>query len=161
VIGAAPVVVFTGPQKLAVDVDELAVAGGAIGAPIHMTRCRTIDLDVPADSEIVIEGLIDPDVLEPEAPFGESNGYVALELYTMTMQDTATSNKPAPVCAAIISQWPPSESSVIKKVAYQPLFLTHLQKNPGVKGVRKVVMHEPLSNLRPVIFLQFVADTAR
>src|SRR5471032_423974 len=76
VIGAAPIVVFTGPQKLAVDVDEMAVAGGAAGAPIRMTRCRTIDLEVPADSEIVIEGLIDPEVLEPEAPFGESNGYV-------------------------------------------------------------------------------------
>ena len=49
VIGAAPIVVFTGPQKLAVDVDEMAVAGGAAGAPIRMTRCRTIDLEVPAD----------------------------------------------------------------------------------------------------------------
>ncbi len=161
VIGAAPVVVFTGPQKLAVDVDELAVAGGAVGAPIRMARCRTIDLDVPADSEIVIEGLIDPEILEPEAPFGESNGYVALEAYNMPMQVTAITHKKSPVFASIISQVTPSESSVIKKVAYEPLFLAHLQKNLGVKGVRKVVMHEPLSNLRPVIFLQFAADAQR
>ncbi len=60
VVGCAPIVMFTGPQKLAIDIDELAVAGGAAGAPIRMTRCRTIDLDVPADSEIVVEGLIDP-----------------------------------------------------------------------------------------------------
>jgi 4-hydroxy-3-polyprenylbenzoate decarboxylase len=161
VIGAAPVVVFTGPQKLAVDVDELAVAGGAVGAPIRMARCRTIDLEVPADAEIVIEGLIDPEVLEPEAPFGESNGYVALEAYNMPMQVTAITHKKSPVFASIISQVTPSESSVIKKVAYEPLFLAHLQKNLGIKGVRKVVMHEPLSNLRPVIFLQFAADAAR
>ena len=83
VVGAAPIVMFTGPQKLAVDIDEMAVAGGAAGEPIRMTRCRTIDLDVPADAEIVVEGLIDRDVLEPEAPFGESNGYVALEAYNM------------------------------------------------------------------------------
>jgi 4-hydroxy-3-polyprenylbenzoate decarboxylase len=159
VIGCAPVVVFTGPQKLAVDVDELAVAGGAAGAPIRMTRCRTIDLEVPADSEIVIEGLIDPDVLEPEAPFGESNGYVALEAYNMPMQVTAITHKRAPVFASIISQVTPSESSVIKKVAYEPLFLAHLRSALGVKSIRKVVMHEPLSNLRPVIFLQFAADT--
>ena len=61
VIGAAPVVVFTGPQKLAVDLDEMAVAGGLAGRPIRMARCGTVDLDVPADAEIVIEGLIDTD----------------------------------------------------------------------------------------------------
>jgi UbiD family decarboxylase len=161
VIGCAPIVVFTGPQKLAVNVDELAVAGGAAGGPIRMTRCRTIDLDVPADSEIVIEGLIDPEVLEPEAPFGESNGYVALEAYNMPMQVTAITHKRTPVFTSIISQVTPSESSVIKKVAYEPLFLAHLRNNLGVKAVRKVVMHEPLSNLRPVIFLQFDADARR
>jgi hypothetical protein len=44
VVGCAPIVMFTGPQKLAVDMDEMAVAGGAAGEPIRMTRCRTIDL---------------------------------------------------------------------------------------------------------------------
>ena len=161
VIGCAPVVMFTGPQKLAIDMDELAVAGGVVGAPIRMTRCRTIALEVPADSEIVIEGLIDPDVLEPEAPFGESNGYVALEAFNMPMQVTAITHKRAPVFTSIISQVTPSESSVIKKVAYEPLFLSHLRDHLGIKSVRKVAMHEPLTNLRPVIFLQFAADTPR
>ncbi len=161
VVGCAPIVMFTGPQKLAIDVDELAVAGGAAGAPIRMTRCRTIDLDVPADSEIVVEGLIDPEVLEPEAPFGESNGYVALEGYNMPMQVTAITMKRKPVFAQIISQVTPSESSVIKRVAYEPLFLAHLKQNLGVKGIRRVVMHERLTNLRPVIFLQYSADAPR
>ena len=74
-------------------------------------------------AEIVIEGLIDPEMLEPEAPFGESNGYVALEAYNMPMQVTAITHKRKPVFASIISQVTPSESSVIKKVAYEPLFL--------------------------------------
>lgn len=161
VVGCAPIVMFTGPQKLAIDVDELAVAGGAAGAPIRMTRCRTIDLDVPADSEIVVEGLIDTNVLEPEAPFGESNGYVALEGYNMPMQVTAITMKHQPVFAQIISQVTPSESSVIKKVAYEPLFLAHLKQGLGVKGILRVVMHERLTNLRPVIFLQFAANAPR
>ncbi len=161
VVGCAPIVMFTGPQKLAIDVDELAVAGGAAGAPIRMTRCRTVDLDVPADAEIVVEGLIDPEVLEPEAPFGESNGYVALEGYNMPMQVTAITMKRAPVFTQIISQVTPSESSVIKKVAYEPLFLAHLKQNLGVKGIRRVVMHERLTNLRPVIFLQYAAGAPR
>src|SRR5262249_23334942 len=79
VVGAAPVVMFTGPQKLAIDLDEMGVAGALAGEPIRMTKCKTIDLDVPADAEIVIEGLIDTSVLGPEAPFGESNGYVGVE----------------------------------------------------------------------------------
>jgi 4-hydroxy-3-polyprenylbenzoate decarboxylase len=155
VIGCAPVVMFTGPQKLAVDMDEMGVAGAVAGAPIRMAKCASLDLHVPADSEIVIEGLIDPERLEPEAPFGESNGYVALEAYNMPMQVTAITHKRAPVFCSIISQVTPSESSVIKKVAYEPLFLSHLRDHLSVRGIRRVVMHERLTNLRPVIFLQF------
>ena len=70
VVGCAPAVMFTGPQKLAIDMDEMAVAGGLIGAPVRTVRCKTVDLVVPADSEIVIEGLIDTALLEPEGPFG-------------------------------------------------------------------------------------------
>jgi UbiD family decarboxylase len=161
VIGCAPVVMFTGPQKLAIDLDELGVAGALAGAPIEMAKGATVDLDVPASAEIVIEGLIDTDKLEPEAPFGESNGYVALEAYNMPMRVTAITHKRAPVFTSIISQVTPSESSVIKKVAYEPLFLGHLRDHMGIKGVRRVVMHERLTNLRPVIFVQLADGTPR
>ncbi len=161
VIGSAPVVVFTGPQKLAVDLDELGVAGALAGAPIRTVKAKTVDLMVPADAEIVIEGTIDPQRFEPEAPFGESNGYVALEAFNMPMQVTAITHKQSPVFVSIISQVTPSESSVIKKVAYEPVFLAHLREELSVKGIKRVVMHERLTNLRPVIFLQFVAGTPR
>src|SRR5215472_2544632 len=59
VIGCAPVIFFTGPQKLLVDQDEMGVAGALLGEPIKTVKCVTSDLQVPADSEIVIEGLID------------------------------------------------------------------------------------------------------
>jgi 4-hydroxy-3-polyprenylbenzoate decarboxylase len=161
VIGCAPVIFFTGPQKLAVDTDELAIAGGLAGTAIRKTRCVSVDLDVPADAEIVIEGVIDPQVLEPEAPFGESNGYVALEAFNMPMRVTAITHKRAPVFTSILSQVTPSESSVVKKVAYEPLFLTHLRDHLSLKTVRRVVMHEPLTNLRPVMFVQFARGTQR
>ena len=161
VIGAAPVIVYTGPQKFPTNVDEIEVAGGLAGEPIRMAKCVTIDLEVPADSEIVIEGLIDPELLEPEGPFGESHGYVALEDYNMSMQVTAITHRRAPVFASIISQVTPSESSMIKKVAYEPMFLAHLRDQLGIKGIRRVVMHEPLTNIRPVIFLQFANGAAR
>jgi UbiD family decarboxylase len=161
VIGAAPVVVFTGPQKLAIDCDELGVAGGLAGEPIRVVKAKTVDLLVPADAEIVIEGVIDPQILEPEAPFGESNGYVALEAFNMPMRVTAITRKAKPVFCSIISQVTPSESSVIKKVAYEPLFLSHLRDGLGIKGVLRVAMHERLTNLRPVIFLQIAHGVPR
>jgi 4-hydroxy-3-polyprenylbenzoate decarboxylase len=161
VVGCAPVIMFTGPQKLAIDIDEMGVAGALAGAPIRTVKCVTIDLDVPADSEIVIEGLIDPELLEPEGPFGESHGYIALEDFNMSMQVTAITHKRTPVFASIISQVTPSESSVIKKVAYEPMFLAHLRDHLGIKGIRAVSLHEPLSNVRPVIFLQYAQGAPR
>jgi 4-hydroxy-3-polyprenylbenzoate decarboxylase len=161
VIGAAPVVVFTGPQKLAIDLDELGVAGALAGEPIRIVKAKTVDLQVPADAEIVIEGIIDPQKLEPEAPFGESNGYVALEAFNMPMQVTAITHKRKAVFCSIISQVTPSESSVIKKVAYEPLFLAHLRDQLAIKGVIRVAMHERLTNLRPVIFVQIAHGTPR
>jgi UbiD family decarboxylase len=161
VVGAAPVVMFTGAQKLATDLDEIGVAGALAGRGVPIAKCVTINLDVPACSEIVIEGLIDTDKLEPEAPFGESNGYVALEAFNMPMQVTAITHRRHPVFASIISQVTPSESSLVKKVAYEPLYLAHLRDTLAVRGVRRVMLHEPLTNLRPVIFVQFAPGTVR
>jgi 4-hydroxy-3-polyprenylbenzoate decarboxylase len=161
VVGCAPVVMFTGPQKLPIDQDEMAVAGGLAGAPIRVVRAATIDLDVPADAEIVVEGLIDPELLEPEGPFGESHGHVALEDFNMSMQVTAITHKRNPVYVSVLSEVTPSESSVMKRVAYEPRFLAHLRDTLAIKGVRRVVMHEPLSNLRKIIFVQFASGIPR
>ncbi len=161
VIGCAPVVMFTGPQKLPIDCDEMAVAGGLAGAPIRTVKAVTVDLHVPADAEVVVEGLIDPELLEPEGPFGESHGHVALEGFNMSMQVTAITRKRSPVWASILSEVTPSESSVMKRVAYEPRYLCYLRDTLSIKGVRRVVMHEALTNLRKVMFLQIAAGTPR
>src|SRR5471030_1912038 len=147
VLGCPPYVAFMGPQKLPVGVDEITVAGGLAGGPINIVRARTVDLTVPAESEIVIEGLIDTEYLEPEAPFGESHGHVALEEFNMPMRVTAITHRKKPVIPSYISQVAPSESSVIKRVAYEPIFLAHLRDALGIKGVKKVALHEPLTGL--------------
>jgi len=160
-VGVPPAVAYSGPQKLAVGQDEMAVAGGIAGAPIRVAKAVTVDLEVPADAEIVIEGFIDTELLEPEGPFGESHGYVALEDFNMSMQVTAITRRRSAVFASIVSQVTPSESSVLKRVAYEPLFLSHLRDELRIEGILGVTMHEPLTNIRPVIFLRFEDDTPR
>ena len=161
VVGCAPVVMFTGPQKLPIDCDEMAVAGALAGAPIRTVKGVTVDLDVPADSEFVVEGVIDPELLEPEGPFGESHGHVALEGYNLSMQVTAITHKRKPIWLSILSEVTPSESSVMKRVAYEPRYLAHLRDTLAIKGVRRVVMHETLSNLRKIVFVQFAPGVPR
>jgi UbiD family decarboxylase len=151
ILGCPPCVAFTSAQKLSEDTDELHVAGGLAGAPIHVVQCKTVDLVVPADAEIVIEGYINTEWLEPEAPFGESHGHVNLQEFNAYMEVTAITRRKDAILTSIISQVTPSESSLIKRVALEPVFLNHLSKAMGIKGVKKVVMHEPLTNLRKVI----------
>jgi len=153
-IGGPPVVIYTAVQKLPDDVEELAVAGALAGAPIRVVRCKTVDLTVPAEAEIVIEGLIDTEWLEPEGPFGESHGYVNLQEFNPFMEVTAITYRRNAILPSIISQVTPSESSLIKKVAYEPLLLSHLRNNLGIPSVVRVGMHEPLTNLRKLVVVQ-------
>ncbi len=159
VLGAPPLVAFTGPQKLPLDCDELGVAGALAGCPIEVVRCKTVDLLVPAQAQVIVEGLIDTDSLEPEGPFGESHGYMALEEYNFSMTVTAITRRTNYTIASIISQVTPCESSVIKKVAYEPLYLNHLRDTLAIKGVTRVSMHEPLTNLRRFLFITIAKGT--
>src|SRR3989442_15350793 len=125
---------------MAADLDELAVGGRIAGGPINVVRAKTVDLLVPAEAEIVIEGLIDTELLEPEAPFGESHGYVNLQEYNAFMEVTAITRRRQAILTSFISQVTPSESSVIRKVAMEPLYLHHLSSVLGIKSVRGLAM---------------------
>jgi len=161
VLGAPPCVAFTSAQKVPESLDELHVAGGLVGAPINVVRAKTVDLLVPAEAEIVIEGHIDTEYLEPEAPFGESHGHVNLQEYNAFMEVTCITRRRDAILTSIISQVTPSESSLIKRVALEPLFLHHLRHALGIHGVKRVSMHEPLTNLRKVIVLIMDRETPR
>jgi UbiD family decarboxylase len=155
VVGCPPVISYASVQKMPEHLDEIAVAGALAGGPINVTRAKTIDLLVPAEAEIVIEGLINTELLEPEAPFGESHGYVNLQEYNAFMEVTAITRRRHPILTSFISQVTPSESSVIRRVAMEPLYLHHLRSVLGIKSVKHVAMHEPLTSLYAVIGIQF------
>ena len=62
---------YSGPK----DVDELEVMGGLLGEPLRVTQCETVDLPVPADAEIAIEGVVDPQTMVTDGPFSEFVGH--------------------------------------------------------------------------------------
>jgi len=155
VVGCPPVISYASVQKMPENLDEIAVAGALAGGSINVVRAKTVDLLVPAEAEIVIEGLIDTQMLEPEAPFGESHGYVNLQEYNAFMEVTAITRRRHPILTSFISQVTPSESSVIRRVAMEPVYLHHLTSVLGIKSVKRVAMHEPLTSLYAVIAIQF------
>ncbi len=71
VIGSPPGLMFSAASKIPYEQDELEIAGAWQGEPLEVVRCRTIDLEVPAHAEVVIEGEVLPGVREEEGPFGE------------------------------------------------------------------------------------------
>jgi 4-hydroxy-3-polyprenylbenzoate decarboxylase len=154
VIGPPPVVSYAAVEKVPYGVDEMAIAGGLAGEPMEVVKCKTVDLVVPADAELVIEGKISTEFIEPEGPFGESHGYMHPRQLNPYMDVTAITHRKDMILVSWISQVTPSESSIIKKMAYEAGFLRLLKKECRIKSVTRVSMHEPLTNLRKLIIIQ-------
>ena len=95
---------------------EYDVAGALDGAPLEMVRCKTHDLLVPAQAEIVIEGWVPSAELEVEGAFGEFPGYMAKRDYSFFMDIERITMRKNPVYLALISQVPPSESSKMRHI---------------------------------------------
>ncbi len=75
VIGCHPAIYIAAAAKVAMEIDELEIAGSLMGKPVELVKCRTIDVEVPADAEYVIEGEILANTQEDEGPYGEYTGY--------------------------------------------------------------------------------------
>lgn len=76
-IGVHPAIAFGGTWSGSLQTDHYQVIGGFLGEPLETVACETVDVDVPAHAEIVLEGEILPKIREPEGPFGEFTGYVS------------------------------------------------------------------------------------
>jgi UbiD family decarboxylase len=159
VLGCPPAVSYAAVQKMPESLDEVWVAGALTGTPIEVVRAKTVDLLVPAQAEIVIEGFIETEMLEPEAPFGESHGYVNLQEYNAYMEVTAITRRQNPILPSFISQVTPSESSVIRRAAMEPVLFNHLRSTMGVAGVKRVHMHEPMTSVIALFIIQFARNT--
>jgi 4-hydroxy-3-polyprenylbenzoate decarboxylase len=118
-----------------------------------VVKAKTVDLLVPAEAEVVVEGFVSTDLLEPEAPFGESHGHVNLQEYNCYMDVTCITRRKDAVLTSWVSQVTPSESSAIKRPAYEAAQIEHLRDHLGIKGVLHVCTHEPLTSLHKLIIV--------
>ncbi len=154
VVGAPPAILFAGVQKAPEEIDEISLAGGLVGAPINVVRARTVDLLVPAEAEIVVEGYVDTEYLELEAPFGESHGHVNLQEYNAFMEVTAITRRSDAVLTAFLSQLAPCEGTVLRRPGQEFILLRHLREGLGIAGAKRVSMHIPLTGGYKTLIVQ-------
>jgi len=125
-IGGDPALTYAATAPLPPVVDELAFAGFLRGAPVRIVKARTVDLDVPADADFIIEGWVDNADLRVEGPFGDHTGvYSAADLYP-ALHVTAITHRRDAIFGATVVGKPPMEDAWLGK-ATERIFLPLLQ----------------------------------
>ena len=138
IIGADPAVLLAAVANLPYGVDEANVAGGLTGRPIEFVKAKTIDLLVPANAEIIIEGEVIPGETAPEGPFGEFAGYMGRVGQRPVVRITAITHRRQPIYYALTSQMPPSESTVMQSLTNAGVLLKTLRHDIGEIAVHDV-----------------------
>jgi 4-hydroxy-3-polyprenylbenzoate decarboxylase len=142
VIGVTPNLTYAATTRLPLDVDEYAIAGGLVGQPLALVRCQTVDLEVPATAEIVIEGTIPTDALESEGPFGEFTGYMAKRGPSIFLNVQCITRRRDAIYAGILSQFPPSESSKLRQIGVENVLKWRLAREFALPEVLDVGLDE-------------------
>ncbi len=122
VLGGDPVVTYAATAPLPDDIDELIFAAYIRKRPIELVKCVSVDLEVPADAEIVIEGIVPANERRREGPFGDHTGYYSLADDFPVFKVTAITTRKNPVYPATIVGPPPMEDAWLGK-ATERLFL--------------------------------------
>lgn len=126
-IGTDPVLTYAATAPLPRDVDEMVFAGFLRHKSVEMTKCVTVDLEVPAYSEIVLEGYVLTDELRREGPFGDHTGYYSLADDYPVFHVTCITHRKNPIYFATIVGRPPMEDCYMAK-ATERIFLPLLQQ---------------------------------
>ncbi|MDD3853422.1 MAG: menaquinone biosynthesis decarboxylase [Syntrophomonadaceae bacterium] len=108
-LGGDPAITYSATAPLPKDIDELIFAGFLRKKPVDLVKCRTVDLEVPADAEIVLEGYVDPLERRIEGPFGDHTGYYSLAGEYPVFHITCITHKRNPVYPTTIVGKPPQE----------------------------------------------------
>ena len=115
VLGGESVLPYAATAPLPPGVEELLFAGFLNGRGIELVKCRTIDLEVPANAEIVIEGHVDPKQTLMEGPFGDHTGFYSLADVYPAFHVTAITMRNKPIYPTTIVGKPPMEDYFLGK----------------------------------------------
>lgn len=125
-IGGDPVLTYAATAPLPRDIDEMVFAGMLRKKSVELIKCETIDVEVPAHSEIVLEGYVMIDELRREGPFGDHTGYYSLADDYPVFHITCITHRRDAIYPSTIVGKPPMEDCYIAK-ATERLFLPFLQ----------------------------------
>lgn len=126
-IGAPPVALLAAVAPLPDNIFEMLLAGFIQRRSIDMIKCETLDIEVPVESEIIIEGYVLPDEERIEGPFGDHTGFYSLEESYPVFHITCITHKKSPIYHASIVGRPPTEDYFIGK-AMERIFLPIIRK---------------------------------
>ena len=121
-LGGDPAMIYAASAPLPPGIDEVVFAGWLRGAGVELVACRTIELEVPAQAEIVLEGYVDPAERRTEGPFGDHTGYYSLAREYPVFHLTALTRRARPIYPTTIVGRPPQEDYWLGK-ATERIFL--------------------------------------
>ena len=134
--GCDPVLLYASQAKVPQGVNEMTVAGGIRGEPVDVVKCVSVDLEVPASAEIVIEGRVLPGERVMEGPFGEFTGYYGPAEENHVIEVTAITHRRDPIFLAGMTGIPPTDNHVLKSFAYESALYEKLRETfPEVTAV--------------------------
>jgi 4-hydroxy-3-polyprenylbenzoate decarboxylase len=125
-IGCDPAVTYAASAPLPPDIDELLFAGFLRQSPVRLVKCKTIDLEVPASAEIILEGYVNQSELREEGPFGDHTGFYSLAGMFPVFHLTAITHRYNPIYQTTIVGKPPQEDCYLGK-ATERIFLPLVQ----------------------------------
>jgi 4-hydroxy-3-polyprenylbenzoate decarboxylase len=121
-IGTDPALTFSAIVPAPPDVEEYIVAGFLRQKPVELVKCETVNLEVPANAEIILEGYVNLDELRTEGPFGDHTGFYSLEDEYPVFHVTCVTHRKDPIYATTVVGKPPQEDAWMGK-AVERIFL--------------------------------------
>ncbi|MBI2995678.1 MAG: UbiD family decarboxylase [Candidatus Melainabacteria bacterium] len=118
-IGCDPAIMYAASAPLPHGVDEFLFAGFLRSAPVELVKCKTVDLEVPGASEIILEGYVDLDELTVEGPFGDHTGFYSQPALFPKFHITAMTHRKDPIYTTTIVGKPPMEDCYMGKATEQ------------------------------------------
>ncbi|KKM08782.1 hypothetical protein SY88_21980 [Clostridiales bacterium PH28_bin88] len=125
-LGDDPALTYAATAPLPKAIDEMLFAGFLRKAPVEMVKAVTVDIEVPANAEVIIEGYVDPAEHRLEGPFGDHTGYYSLADYYPVFHVTCITHRKDPIYPATVVGRPPMEDAYIGK-ATERIFLPLLK----------------------------------